>query len=65
MGSVKKEVVLLGDTLTTARIQEFCRHAGDRLLASADLIDRLELPPDLAKPSPPARKAERSGAFMR
>jgi adenylate cyclase len=52
MGSVKKAVVFLGDTVnTTVRIQEFCRHAGDRVLASADLIDRLELPPDLAKRS--------------
>ena len=50
MGSVKKEIVFLGDTVnTTARIQEMCRQTGDRVLASADLIDRLELPPGVAK----------------
>jgi adenylate cyclase len=50
MGSVKKEIVFLGDTVnTTARIQEMCRQTGDRVLASADLIDRLELPPGISK----------------
>jgi len=50
MGSVRKEIVFLGDTVnTTARIQEMCRQTGDRVLASADLIDRLELPPGVAK----------------
>jgi adenylate cyclase len=52
MGSVRKEIVFLGDTVnTTARIQELCRETGDRVLASADLIDRLELPPGIAKRS--------------
>src|ERR1700722_13683636 len=52
MGSVKREIVFLGDTVnTTARIQELCRETGDRVLASADLIDRLELPPRIAKRS--------------
>src|SRR5258708_24012431 len=52
MGSVKKEIVFLGDTVnTTARIQEMCRQTGDRVLASADLIDHLELPPGVAKRS--------------
>ena len=50
MGSVKKEIVFLGDTVnTTARIQEFCRHTGDNVLASATLVDLLELPPGIAK----------------
>jgi adenylate cyclase len=50
MGSVRKEIVFLGDTVnTTARIQELCRQTGDRVLASADLIDRLELPAGVAK----------------
>ncbi len=50
MGSVKKEIVFLGDTVNTAsRIQEFCRQTGDRVLASAELIDQLELPPGVAK----------------
>jgi len=52
MGSVKTEIVFLGDTVNTAaRIQDFCRQTGDRVLASADLIDRLELPPGVAKRS--------------
>ncbi|HEY1780200.1 MAG TPA: adenylate/guanylate cyclase domain-containing protein [Roseiarcus sp.] len=50
MGSVKREIVFLGDTVNTAaRIQELCRETGDRVLASAELIDRLELPPGIAK----------------
>jgi len=52
MGSVKKEIVFLGDTVnTTARIQEMCRQTGERVLASADVVDRLELPPGVAKRS--------------
>jgi adenylate cyclase len=52
MGSVKKEIVFLGDTVNTAaRIQQLCRETGDRVLASADLIDRLELPPGVVKRS--------------
>jgi adenylate cyclase len=52
MGSVKKEIVFLGDTVNTAaRIQDLCRQTGDRVLASADLIDRLELPSGVAKRS--------------
>jgi adenylate cyclase len=52
MGSVKREIVFLGDTVNTAaRIQELCRETGDRVLASADLIDRLQLPPGIAKRS--------------
>jgi adenylate cyclase len=50
MGSVKKEIVFLGDTVnTTARIQEFCRQTGDRVLASATLVDLVELPAGIAK----------------
>ena len=52
MGSAKLEIVFLGDTVNTAaRIQEFSRQTGDRVLASADLIDRLELPPGIVKRS--------------
>jgi adenylate cyclase len=52
MGSVRREIVFLGDTVNTAaRIQELCRETGDRVLASADLIDRLELPRGIAKRS--------------
>jgi adenylate cyclase len=50
MGSVKKEIVLLGDTVNTAaRILEFCRESGDRVLASSALVDRLELPTGITK----------------
>jgi adenylate cyclase len=50
MGSLKKEIVFLGDTVnTTARIQEFCRQTGDRVLASAALVNRLELPFGITK----------------
>jgi adenylate cyclase len=50
MGSVKKEIVFLGDTVNTAaRIQEFCRQTGDRVLASATLVDLLELPSGITK----------------
>jgi adenylate cyclase len=52
MGSMKREIVFLGDTVnTTARIQEFCRQTGDRVLASANLVDRLALPPGIVKRS--------------
>ena len=52
MGLVKTEIVFLGDTVNTAaRIQDFCRQTGERVLASADLIDRLRLPPGVIKRS--------------
>jgi adenylate cyclase len=52
MGASKTEIVFLGDTVNTAaRIQDFCRQTGDRILASADLIDRLRLPPGVVKRS--------------
>ena len=50
MGSIKREIVFLGDTVNTAaRILEFCRRTGDRVLASATLIDLLELPAGITK----------------
>jgi adenylate cyclase len=52
MGSIKTEIVFLGDTVnTTARIQELSRQTGDRILASADLVDRLQLPSGIVKRS--------------
>jgi adenylate cyclase len=52
MGSVKKEIAFLGDTVNTAaRIQEFCRQTGERVIASAALVDLLELPPGVVKRS--------------
>lgn len=48
MGTVKKEIAFLGDTVNTgARIEEACRLTGHRLMASADLIDLIKLPPDV------------------
>lgn len=48
MGTVKKEIAFLGDTVNTgARIEEACRQTGHRLMASADLIDLIKLPPDV------------------
>jgi adenylate cyclase len=45
MGSVKKEIALLGDTLNTAaRLVDACRESGEQVIASADLLDRLVLP---------------------
>src|SRR5271155_3009729 len=50
MGSVKKEIVFLGDTVNTAaRIEEFCRQTGDRVLASATLVNLFELPSGIVK----------------
>ena len=49
MGSVKKEIALLGDTLNTAaRLVDACRDSGESVIASADLLDRLVLPPGVA-----------------
>ena len=46
MGSVKKEIALLGDTLNTAaRLVDACRERGESVIASTDLLDRLVLPP--------------------
>jgi adenylate cyclase len=50
MGSVKKEIVFLGDTVnTSARILDFGRQTGHRVLASAALVDRLSLPGGISK----------------
>lgn len=47
MGTVKKEIALIGDTMnTTARIVDACRDSGELVLASAALMRRLTaLPP--------------------
>ena len=50
MGSVKREIAFLGDTVNTAaRVKELCRQTGDRVLATAELVDRLDLPPGIGK----------------
>lgn len=48
IGSVKHEIAYLGDTLNTAaRIEQACREFSRPFLASADVIDSVELPPDV------------------
>ena len=53
LGTVKMEIAFLGDTMNTAaRLQEACRDTGQRILASAALVNRLAaLPPGIAKRS--------------
>jgi adenylate cyclase len=53
LGTVKMEIAFLGDTMNTAaRLQEACRDTGQRILASAALVNRLTaLPPGIAKRS--------------
>ncbi len=47
LGTLKKEIALIGDTMNTAqRIEQACRDTDNRVLASAALLDRLgALPP--------------------
>ncbi len=51
LGYLKKEIALIGDTMNTAaRIQQACRETGNRVLASAALLDRIAaLPPGLTR----------------
>src|SRR5262249_23516538 len=51
LGSLRKEIALIGDTMNTAaRILEACRDTDNRVLASAALIERLAtLPPGVTR----------------
>ena len=53
LGTIKMEIAFLGDTMNTAaRLQQACRDTGQRVLASAALVNRLAaLPPSIAKRS--------------
>jgi adenylate cyclase len=53
LGTIKMEIAFLGDTMNTAaRLQQACRDTGQRVLASAALVNRLAaLPPGVAKRS--------------
>ena len=53
LGTVKMEIAFLGDTMNTAaRLQQACRDTGQRVLASATLVNRLvAMPPGIAKRS--------------
>jgi adenylate cyclase len=49
IGAVKREIMLLGDTMNTAsRIEDACRELDRPCLASAALIERTILPPGIA-----------------
>jgi adenylate cyclase len=49
MGDIKREIVMLGDTMNTAaRIEEACRTTGRDVIASSSLLHAMRsLPPDL------------------
>lgn len=48
MGSLKKEIVLVGDAVnTTARIEQACREFERRTMVSGPLLEQLTLPEDL------------------
>jgi adenylate cyclase len=53
LGTVKMEIAFLGDTMNTAaRLQQACRDTGQRVLASAALVNCLAaMPPGVAKRS--------------
>ncbi len=53
LGTIKMEIAFLGDTMNTAaRLQQACRDTGQRVLASAALVNRLAaLPPGIAQHS--------------
>ena len=53
LGAIKMEIAFLGDTMNTAaRLQQACRDTGQRVLASAALVNRLAaFPPGIAKRS--------------
>ena len=46
MGTIKREIALIGDTMnTTARIVDACRDSGELIIASAALLRQLTIPP--------------------
>jgi adenylate cyclase len=46
MGDVKREIVMLGDTMNTAaKIVDVCRRSGQRYIVSAALLDRIAAVP--------------------
>jgi adenylate cyclase len=49
MGTVKKEIALIGDTMNTAaRIVDACRASGETVIASTALLQQMALPPGIA-----------------
>ena len=68
MGDMKRDIVFLGDTVnTTARLEEIARRNDCDLVISQAVLDRLDLPPDLAaQPLPQAAirgKSERVDVY--
>jgi adenylate cyclase len=55
MGTIKREIALIGDTMnTTARIVDACRDGGERVIASEALLSQLTVPPGVqARPLGP------------
>jgi adenylate cyclase len=52
LGTVKMEIAFFGDTMNTAARLQACRDTGQRVLASATLVNRLvAMPPGIAKRS--------------
>jgi adenylate cyclase len=49
MGTIKREIALIGDTMNTAaRIVDFARDSGEPVIASAALINQLAMPAGIA-----------------
>jgi adenylate cyclase len=47
-GSAKRQLAFFGDTMNvTARLCEYCKQASQHLVLSANLLNRLTIPPDL------------------
>jgi adenylate cyclase len=49
MGTTKREIALLGDTMNTAaRLVDFCRDSGESVIASTALLSQMTMPPGIA-----------------
>jgi adenylate cyclase len=49
MGTIKKEIALIGDTLNTAaRLVDYCRDSGESAIISAALLNQLAVPAGIA-----------------
>jgi len=63
MGTIKKEIALIGDTMNTAaRIVDACRERNESVIASAALLRQLAMPPAIvARPLGPIQLRGRKG----
>jgi adenylate cyclase len=49
LGDLRQQIVFVGDILNTAaRLEEYAKRAGEELVASGALLERLDLPPGVA-----------------